>query len=120
MATKFFGDSGVGRFRRREMGAAPFGIILTRAGETGAVKRARLSRITGQRRIVIDNRLLEPAKLQICKAPAIKCARAFGREPHGFVAVLKAFLKTAQTREIPPTIVPELVCPWRSHGRRAR
>ena len=46
-----------------------------------AVKRARLSRVTGQRRIVIDNRLLEAAKLQICKAAAIKCARVIGREP---------------------------------------
>jgi hypothetical protein len=112
IATKFFGDSGVECFRRREIGAAPFGIILTQAGETAAVKRARLSRIVGQRRIVIDNRLLEPAKLQICEAAVVEGARVIGREPQGFVAVRKRFLKTAQYRTIPAAIVPGLGVPW--------
>src|SRR5262249_38885731 len=69
-------------------------------------------RITGQRRFVIDNRLLEPAKLQICEAAAVEGARVIGREPQGFVAVRKRFLKTAQYRTIPAAIVPGLGVPW--------
>src|SRR5262249_27180193 len=112
IAAKFLGDFGGQRFRRREIGAATFGIILTQAGETAAVKRAWLSRTTGQRRIVIDNRLRQPAKLQVWEAAAVASAGVIGREPQGFVAICKRFLKMAQYRTIPTAIVPGLRIPW--------
>src|SRR5258707_3745288 len=60
----------------------------------------------------MENRLLEPVKLQICKAAAVEGARVIGREPQGFVAVCERFLKTAQYRTIPAAIVPGLGVPW--------
>ena len=107
IASKFLGYSGVEGFRCREVGAATVRIALTpQARETAAVKRARLSRITGQRRVVIDNRLREAAKLQICKAAAIKCVGVIGRQPQGFVAVCKRVLEKAKYRAIPTAVVP--------------
>jgi len=97
MASKFLGNSGGERFRRCEIGAATFGGHLTpQSGKTAPVRRARLSRITGQRRIVVGNRLLEPAKLQICKAATVEGARVIGRESQGLVAVCQRLLKAAK------------------------
>jgi hypothetical protein len=107
IASKFLGNGWVERFRCREIRAATVRIASTpQARETAAVERARLSRITGQRRIVVNNRLLKAAKLQICKAAAIKCAGLIGREPQGLVAICKRVLKKAQYRAIPAAIVP--------------
>src|SRR6516225_6361982 len=66
VARKLRRDIRVERFRRREIGAAAFGIVVgPQAGDAAAVERARLARIAGQCRIVIGNRLLEPAELEI-------------------------------------------------------
>jgi hypothetical protein len=47
----------------------PSGIMLEQAV---AVRRGRFSRITGRRRVGIDNRLPKAAKLQICGAAAYR------------------------------------------------
>src|ERR1700733_7793278 len=72
--------------RLRFTRAAAFRIILTpQAGETPAVKRTRIARIMGQRRVVIGNRLLEPAELQIGEAAAIEGGWVIGGEAQRFV-----------------------------------
>src|SRR5262249_40270860 len=78
----------------REIRAATVRVTSTpQARETAAVQRARLSRITSRRRIVVNNRLLKATKLQICKAAAIQYALLIGRAPQSLLAICKRVLK---------------------------
>ena len=83
-------------FRRRKIGAATIRVPKPQAGEAAAVKRARITRTSGQCRVVIGDRLFEPAELEIREAAAVEGAGVIGREPQGFGAVCKRFLEMAR------------------------
>src|ERR1700728_5119836 len=84
---------------------AAIGVPVALFGDTPAVERRRVLRIDPQRRVVIRDRLLEHAELQIDKAAAVERILVVGFDLQRFVAILYGMGQIADNGARPAAIV---------------
>ena len=97
MAGKFLGDVGLDRLGCREVGATAVAVAFAGLGKAASVERAGKLLIELQRRVIVLDRIVDLAELEIDEAAGVEYVGSVGLDLERRVAIRQRLLRLAGT-----------------------